>query len=373
MRRLTMQILGGAFVSLACLSVAVPAVVVHAEGGRLPVIATGWWLVLFAAFFVAFSVAMWCLDLAPRPVVLSAVAAQSVLAPALVLTAPSGGWTPILLVFTVAVSAYSLSMRAVVALICVNTVVVGAATAMVAERAFEVVMVAGLYLMLQSASVFGVIAHLRDVESHKRIAEANVRLRAASVLLAESSRTEERLRISRELHDLVGHQLTVLALELEIASHQATGEAAEPVRRAREVTRGLLADVRSAVGELRHEGPRLRETLEDLVADLPEPAVHLRVDEAIEVDAAAATTLVRCVQEIVTNTIRHAEAENLWIEVDAAGDRVVFASRDDGRGARDFKAGNGLRGMAERLESHGGNVAFSGEDGFRVRAEVPVR
>jgi signal transduction histidine kinase len=74
----------------------------------------------------------------------------------------------------------------------------------------------------------------------------------------------------------------------------------------------------------------------------------------------------------VTNAIRHAEAERLWIDIDAEGGSVVFTARDDGRGATEIVLGNGLRGMTERLEALGGSVGFSGEDGFRVRAEVPA-
>ncbi|GAB3235747.1 hypothetical protein GCM10027447_33610 [Glycomyces halotolerans] len=356
------------FVSLAGLAVCVPVVIAHFQGVQVPLIPTGWWLALYGAFFSAFSAAMWLMELAPRRALLAVLAAQAVLAQALVLTAPAAGWTPILLVLAAAMSSYAASLRVVVALIAVNSAVVAFAASRITESALEVGMVAALYLMLQGATVFSVKAQLRDQESRKRVAEANVRLRAANALLAESSRTEERLRIARELHDLVGHQLTVLSLELEIASHREEGDS---VGRARELTRQLLSDVRTTVGELRRRGPRLRESLEEMVADVPEPAVHLRVEEAVEADEELTTVLVRCVQEVVTNAIRHAEAANLWITIGVDGGEVVFEARDDGIGARAVTMGHGLRGMTERLESLGGKVRFSGKDGFRVRAEVP--
>jgi signal transduction histidine kinase len=372
MSRLSTQIWGGVFVTLACLTVAVPVAVLHFQGVQVPLIPTGWWFTLFAAFFAAFAAAMWLMDAAPRRVVLGALAAQTVLGPVLVLTAPNAGWVPILLVLTAALSAYAVPMRVSAAIVAVNTVTVAAATALVSTMAFEVGMVAVLYLLLQGASVLGVKAHLREHESRKQVAEANVRLRAASALLAESSRSEERLRIARELHDLVGHQLTVLSLELEVASHRVGGDAAESVERSRALARQLLADVRATVGEMRREGPRLQETLHGIVADLPDPAVHLDIDDAVEADEERTRTLVRCVQEVVTNAIRHADAAHLWIAISVRGDTIVFEARDDGLGARDFAIGNGLRGMAERVEALGGEVRFSGGDGFRVRAEVPA-
>ncbi|THV23512.1 sensor histidine kinase [Glycomyces paridis] len=368
MGRLSADAWGGVFVTLVCLVLPVPVLSGHASGA-LPV---GWWLAVYAAFTAAFLSTMWLAEVMPRRAGLAALAGQSVLGPVLVLTAPGMGWTPILLVLSVAVAAYQVPPRVSAGIVAANTAVVGAASALTGSAAFEVGMVAGLYLMLQAASVLTVRAHQRVIESRVRIAEANVRLRAATALQAEASRTEERLRIARELHDAVGHQLTVLALELEIASHRAGPESAEPIDRAKAVTRELLGEVRASVGEMRRTGPRLREVLETVVADLPAPTVHLRIDERVEADAEVTRALLRCVQEVVTNAIRHSRAANLWIAIDAEGDRIVFDARDDGLGARDFAPGNGLVGMAERVAALGGTAEFSGEDGFRVRAAVPA-
>ncbi|GAA2272407.1 hypothetical protein GCM10009853_027740 [Glycomyces scopariae] len=371
MQRFTADVWGGVCVTLVCLAVPVPVVIAMAQGrgiGDLPAI---WWLAAYAGFAVAFLVSMWLVDLAPRRVVAAALVAQTVLAQVLVLSAPRTGWTPILLVLGVAVSAYRVPLRVSAAVIAANTVVIALASARIAETSLEVGMVAVLYLMLQAASVMSVHAHLSDIRSRRRLAEAHVQLRAASALQAEASRTDERLRIARELHDAVGHQLTVLSLELEIASHRADPGAAEPIARAKEVTGQLLADVRSTVGEMRRSGPPLRETLASVVADLPEPVVHLRIDDAVDADPEVARALVRCVQEVVTNAIRHARAEHLWIGIGAEGDRIVFEAHDDGPGDPGFAPGNGLRGMAERIEALGGSVGFSGAAGFRVRAAVP--
>ncbi|MET8870071.1 ATP-binding protein [Nonomuraea sp. NPDC004580] len=79
-------------------------------------------------------------------------------------------------------------------------------------------------------------------------------------------------------------------------------------------------------------------------------------------------------QEIVTNTIRHAEATSLFVTVDHAPDGAVrLTSVDDGRGAPALTPGNGLRGLSERIAALGGDVRLDGGDGFRVTARVPAR
>jgi signal transduction histidine kinase len=303
-------------------------------------------------------------------------AAQVVLGPVLVLLAPRAGWTPILLVFTAVASSYFVRWQVTAAIIAANTIVVA-----VAGQELETVGVGSwaypsalLYLLLQVGSVFGELATRREVETRKKLAEAHTELRATTALLSESTRSDERLRIARELHDLLGHQLTVLSLELEVATHHSQPPAREHVSRAASIARELLADVRATVGELRGRAPDLRETLERIVADLPEPTTHVRVDDDVHADEAQTAAIVRCVQEVVTNTIRHAEANELWIEIGATpAGGVTFTAQDDGRGADRVVPGNGLRGIAERVEELGGSATFTSKSGFRVVAELPAR
>lgn len=163
----------------------------------------------------------------------------------------------------------------------------------------------------------------------------------------------------------------MLALELEVASHQATPPALEHVERARGVARDLLADVRETVGELRRQTPELVEMLTEITAELPDLDVHLDID-ADDLGEEISTTLVRCTQEVVTNTLRHADATELWISIRRDGDRVTLTSTDDGSVRTPLVIGNGLRGLTERVESHGGTVTFDVDGGFRLRAEVPA-
>lgn len=296
----------------------------------------------------------------------------------LVLSAGAQGLVAILLVVTVALAPYIAPLRLGWGLIAANLLVLVAAFRPWEPRpglSVELSLLGGFYLLVQSASLLSSAALLREQLARRRLAEAHVELQAATALLAESARTSERLRISRDLHDLIGHQLTVLTLELEAAKHRTNGEAGSAIphiERADAVARDLLANVRETVGELRGDGGQLRETLQRVVADLPAPRIVLEVDEGIELEEQRTTLVVRAVQEIVTNTIRHARADELWIEVRDTASGVLLRAHDDGIGQRDLVLGNGLRGVRERFEALGGSAVFDGSRGFGVTARLPA-
>lgn len=209
----------------------------------------------------------------------------------------------------------------------------------------------------------------------RELARLNAELQATQGLLADSSRMAERLQISRELHDTLGHHLTVLSVNLELAKQTVEGRAAEPIQEAQAVTRLLLSDVREVVSTLRDDrSVDLRRALETLAAGTPEPRVHLSFPEDLEIrDPSQAHALFRCAQEAITNAVRHARARNLWIEL-GKEDGIVLRVRDDGRGATAVRAGNGLQGMRERLEEIGGRLEIESRpgQGFSLRAWTPA-
>jgi signal transduction histidine kinase len=216
----------------------------------------------------------------------------------------------------------------------------------------------------------------REARARRALEATNAELEATRESLARASRDAERLRIARELHDLLGHDLVALHLELERARHLVGPEAAEPVQRAHAVAKTLLADLRGAVSSLREDpGPiDVAERVRSIVADVRQPCIHLEAPASLDLaDGEAANALVRCVQEIVTNTIKHAAAQNLWISLDRRNGRMELVARDDGRGSPVLSPGNGLSGMRERLEKLGGGLQLETQDGdgFRVRASLP--
>jgi signal transduction histidine kinase len=236
--------------------------------------------------------------------------------------------------------------------------------------------VAALIALLgfQSFAVVAVFVARRETEARQALACANAELRATRELLAETSRVHERTRIARELHDVLGHDLTALGLQLEIATHVPATQVPEHLARARGVNTRLLHNVREVVGAIRAvTGPDLGPALRALVADLPGLEVHLAAPEPLIIDdAARAQCVLRCVQEIVTNALRHAAARNLWIAIEQLGGALHVEARDDGRGAAELAAGHGLSGMRSRLEELGGSLAIVPRPSFSVAARLPV-
>ena len=205
--------------------------------------------------------------------------------------------------------------------------------------------------------------------------QTNTELRALQQVVADSSRIAERLRIAQELHDALGHRLTVLTLNLEAALQRSTAEARDDVEKAQALARELLGDIRAIVAE-KHDGVDLTHVLRTLVANVPRPRVHLQADDDLHIrDAERANVILRCVQEIVTNAARHSGAENLWIVISRSGDGFQIAAHDDGRGSSETRDGFGLRGMRSRIESAGGELRIENRPGrgFGIVAVLPLR
>lgn len=216
----------------------------------------------------------------------------------------------------------------------------------------------------------------REAGARNELAKLNAELRATQQLLVDSSQVAERMRIARELHDLVGHHLTALSLNLEVASHLTQGQAQEHIQTAQSVTKLVLQDVREVVSSLRGDDSfDLGRAIRTLTRDIPKPRIHLDVPDDLGIyDPVRAETILRCVQEIITNAVRHSGAQNLWIESVKTADGVEVRARDDGKGAKQPKPGNGLTGMRERIEQVGGNLEFESAPsaGFRIRATIPA-
>ncbi|HEV6963926.1 sensor histidine kinase [Roseateles sp.] len=203
-------------------------------------------------------------------------------------------------------------------------------------------------------------------------------------LLAEQMRYSERMQIARELHDLMGHHLTALNLQLQLggallARADAPG-AGQALDRAQGVAAQLLADVREAVSQQRSsQRIDLSTALQALAEGIASTRIELSLDDAArDLGPRAAHALLRCVQEGVTNSVRHAGARRVRVELRGlgeAGDEVGVSIDDDGRGAPNWhegRAGNGLAGMTERMAELGGSMRVTRTSpGFRIELRCP--
>lgn len=197
--------------------------------------------------------------------------------------------------------------------------------------------------------------------------------------LADQRMNDERLRISRELHDTVGHQLTVATLHASVAAeeleHDGSPAARDAVARVHTATAETLRELRTAVRAIRTTSAeslpvhRLADTAR---------AAGLRVEVNVgkhspvpqDVEAAAGGILT----EAVINVLRHAQAKTLLLDVHLDGP-LILTIRDDGHGAPAdrLNTGNGIRGMRERAEMVGGTLDLeSSPRGTTVRATLPV-
>ncbi len=233
-------------------------------------------------------------------------------------------------------------------------------------------------LGLQLLLVFTAYALRWESAAARALAQTNRELRSAQAIIASTAREAERLRISRELHDCWGHELTALGLQLEIASHvTGTGDANDHVVRARGMARDLLAKVRNVVAVLREEERcDLQEALEALARSVQVPAIHVEIASDLRVSTDQANALVRCAQEAVTNAIDDAQAANLWLRVTPDREGVRLVARNDGEARQTGSAvGPALLRMRERVERLGGRLAVrTGAGlGFAFDAWLPSR
>ncbi|MBX3726635.1 MAG: ATP-binding protein [Xanthomonadales bacterium] len=251
------------------------------------------------------------------------------------------------------------------------------------DRAGSLAQVAAWMVPVLGFQVFaGLTGYYAGISERSRehLAQVNAELLATRHLLEESARGGERLKISRELHDVAGHKLTALKLTLarlqrDPALAGALPASVEAVATCKRLADELLEDIRSVVSELRaHDGLDLHAALEALARPVAGTRISVAVEPGLRVDGLdQAQALLRCAQEAITNALRHGRAGEIRVHCLRREGAIELEVCDDGNAVSDPVPGNGLRGMRERLESLGGALqvqAMAGR-GVRVRAQVP--
>jgi signal transduction histidine kinase len=223
------------------------------------------------------------------------------------------------------------------------------------------------------------------MDSYRRRAE-----RAESERESEARRqvAEERLRIARDLHDLLGHTVSVMMVQAGVAADalpDRPGRAADAIAMLRAAGKQATAEVRATVELLRqHDAPELAPTpglgdLDTLVESGSQLGLRVEYRPPREPGAISpldALTIYRVVQEALTNVVRHSRASRVRVQVQDGPGRLAVSVCDDGVGPPDdHRAGNGLTGLTERVEGVGGRLRHGpGPDGgFLVEADFPAR
>ncbi len=286
------------------------------------------------------------------------------------------GVSPILLILLATMlSARFPGARVFVALLVVNLIFAGLMHwRWQAEWSWVMVSIAAYGAFQAFAALL--LHYARQAESMAEDLRAvNAHLLATRYLLDEAARDQERLRLSRELHDIAGHKLTALKMNLRQLKREHGLDQIAELEQASQLADELLGDIRGAVRQLRAgDGFDLARGLEQLARPFPRPTLELDIEPGLKLARAdQAEAVLRLVQEALTNAARHGQARRLWVRLRGHNDRFSLELDDDGVAAWPIKPGNGLTGMRERIESLGGNVKLqaSGRGGLSIAASLP--
>jgi signal transduction histidine kinase len=202
--------------------------------------------------------------------------------------------------------------------------------------------------------------------------------------LSQLAVAQDRMRIAREVHDVVGHSLVGIALQARAASRRLERDPVKAAAAIEEIDRlatSALADTRRAVGVIRageaETAPQpTLDQLDALVARLEAPDMHVRLERKADVGVPVLvqSTAFRIVQEALSNVVKHARPATAVVSVRLAGDALAVEVRDDGAARAANGGGHGLQGMRERAELCGGTLEAgpAPEGGWLVRARLPI-
>ena len=215
---------------------------------------------------------------------------------------------------------------------------------------------------------------IQEQDARDQITSLNRELLATQALLEESAKQNERIRIARDLHDGLGHHLTALILKLQYLTHTTEDETHTRVEEAHQLARLLLTDVRNTVHEMRGDSSiRLKDALEALISQVPRLKIDLDLDDNISVgDVEVAEALFRCIQEAITNTLKHGNASRMTIALHHGPNDIRLNIQDNGGCRFDWREGAGLRGMRERIEALKGQLDIATQAGFQLNIKIPV-
>lgn len=212
--------------------------------------------------------------------------------------------------------------------------------------------------------------------------EANERLRATRRQVEELAATQERNRIAREIHDTLGHSLTIVNMQIETARALISTDKAKAeifLEKAQEVTKKGLTEIRSSVASLRSsplDGRSLSTALEELLFSIRSEQVEPRfevIGPVRELSQAVEAAIFRLAQEALTNVRKHALASRVeWVLSFSNPNKVSMELSDNGKGCSDLTGGFGIIGIRERIQLLDGEVSFSTSPGNGLQLKIAI-
>jgi two-component system sensor histidine kinase DesK len=220
--------------------------------------------------------------------------------------------------------------------------------------------------------IFGALVGAVTINQAQRI-RINLRLKTAQEEVERMAKIAERERIARDLHDLLGHTLSLIVLKSELASKLTETDpdrAAREIRDVERISRDALTQVRAAVRGYRSTG--LMAEVDHARATLETAGIHFECElEKISVPPSEESVLVLALREAVTNIVRHSAAVSCRVRFLRTTGGYELEIADDGRGGL-AREGSGLSGMRERVESLGGTMERDGSSGTRLFLRIPA-
>lgn len=209
---------------------------------------------------------------------------------------------------------------------------------------------------------------------YSQVNRANSRLRLAQDEIEHLAKVAERERIARDLHDLLGHTLSLVILKSELAaklSDRDPERAREEIRDVERISREALAQVRAAVAGYRSGGVESEAQHAQSALASSGIAVECRLAKH-KLPPSYEAVLALALREAVTNIVRHSGARKCTIDLTVNDGQAVLTVADDGRGGSE-PFGSGLTGMSERVEVLGGTMTRDGRRGTTVVVTLPLR
>lgn len=206
--------------------------------------------------------------------------------------------------------------------------------------------------------------------------QINRELLATQSLLTEATKQSERVRIARNIHDLLGHHLTALTIKLQVAHRLSEGKAKSEIEACHQLAKLLLSDVREAVSEIRSKSQiNLISAIEAIQHSTPKLMIELEVKGSVNVcDVKQAETILRAVQESVSNSLKHGSANVFTIRIVQNDTELAVQLQDNGSTASvNISEGNGLKGIKERVSELNGTFDYKATSkGFFSTIHLPL-
>ncbi len=270
-----------------------------------------------------------------------------------------GPVAPVLLVLWAAQLPYFFAQRIAILMIVVSVFLFYCIMISLWDESYPII--TGLiYFGFQLFSLSSSFARVNERTAREHVEQLNQQLQATRILLAQSSRQEERVRIARDLHDILGHQLTALNLQLEILQHKVPEALRETAQQSKGLAKELLENIRQVVRDQRNLlSLDIRQAVQALVAHIPQ--MEMQIEGELQLDSVQlAEQIVLCIQEGISNAVRHGQAIRINLMLEQQSNSIKIFLDDNGRGLiAGANNGTGLQGMRERLVPYGGQVALS--------------